>query len=200
MKRTYKVIASRGTEIVFDDRIDAESPREARERMKELLGLKSLSGIVYTITELPVDLIRQLVDARVAEIIGGATVTTPAPADLTAAVAAHLAPILRRLEALEQQAGASAPAARFDPLASLPPVQTETEPEPAQTEAEPEPEGADVDEPPPGLNWAQIKSHLRRYRRPDRTAELYGITREQLDARAEAEGWQIGDRRVYADA
>jgi hypothetical protein len=195
MKRTYKVIASRGTEIVFDDRIDAESPREARERMKELLGLKSLSGIVYTITELPVDLIRQLVDARVAEIIGGAAVTTPAPADLTAAVAAHLAPILRRLEALEQQTCTSAPAARFDPLASLPPVQTEPEPEPAQTEAEPEPDGADVDEPPPGLNWTQIKSHLRRFRRPDRTAELYGISLHQLDARATAEGWNITTER-----
>ena len=187
MNRTYKLIASRGNEIVFDGRIEAESPRAARRRMKELLGLQSLSGIVYTITELPVDLIREIVDARVAEIIGGAAVSTPAPADLAASVAAHLAPILRRLEALEQRPGAPAPSVRFDPLASLPPVQTEAQPEP-------------VPEPPPGLNWAQIKSHLRRYRRPDRTAELYGITREQLDARAEAEGWQIGDRRVYADA
>ena len=185
MNRTYKLIASRGNEIVFDGRIEAESPRAARRRRTELRGRQSLG--VYTITELPVDLIREIVDARVAEIIGGAAVSTPVPADLAAAVAAHLAPILRRLEALEQQTSTPAPSARFDPLASLPPVQTEAEPQP-------------MPEPPPGLNWAQIKSHLRRYRRPERTAALYGITREQLDARAEAEGWQIGDRRVYADA
>ena len=195
MNRTYKLIASRGTEIIFDGRIDAESPRDARRRMKELLGLQSLSGIVYTVTELPVDLIRQLVDARIAEVMGGAEVQLPASADIAAAVAAQLEPILRRLEALERTGPAPAVPARFDPLATLPPPAPEPAPEP-----EPEDDSTPVPEPPEGLNWAQIKSHLRRYRRPERTAELYGITRRQLDARAAAEGWQIGTRRVYADA
>jgi hypothetical protein len=27
MNRTYKLIASRGTEVIFDDRIDAPTPR-----------------------------------------------------------------------------------------------------------------------------------------------------------------------------
>jgi acyl-CoA synthetase (NDP forming) len=36
--------------------------------LKNRLGLASLSGIVYSITEIPVDLIRQIVDARVAEL------------------------------------------------------------------------------------------------------------------------------------
>ena len=39
MKRTYKLIASRGTEIVFDDRLLADTPREARKELKRLLGL-----------------------------------------------------------------------------------------------------------------------------------------------------------------
>ena len=191
MNRTYKLIASQGKAIIFDDRIEAESPRDARRRLKELLGLSSLAGIVYSITEVPVDLIRQIVDARIAEVIGGAEVKAAAPADLAAAVAAQLAPILRRLEALEHSGPAPATPARFDPLATLPEPEAPTEPESA---LEPEPELE------PAVNWAQIKSHLRRYRRPDRTAELYGITRRQLDARAAAEGWQIGSRRVYADA
>jgi len=50
MKRTYKMIASRGGEIVFDDRLQADSPRDARRTLKKLLGLQSLSGIVYSIT------------------------------------------------------------------------------------------------------------------------------------------------------
>jgi hypothetical protein len=70
--RTYKMLASRGSEIIFDDRIQADSPRDARERMKKLLGLTSLSGIVYSVTEIPVDLIREIVDARVAELLKGA--------------------------------------------------------------------------------------------------------------------------------
>jgi hypothetical protein len=72
MKRTYKLIASRGNEIVFDDRIQADTPRNARNELKKRLGLQSLSGIVYSITEIPVDLIREIVDARIAELAGGA--------------------------------------------------------------------------------------------------------------------------------
>ena len=97
MKRTYKLIASRGTEIVFDDRLQADSPRDARREMKKLLGLESLSGIVYSITEIPVDLIREIVDARIAELAGGDPLDIILPADIKEVVMEHLTPILRRL-------------------------------------------------------------------------------------------------------
>jgi hypothetical protein len=38
MNRTYKLIASRGNEIVFDDRIQADTPRNARRELKKLLN------------------------------------------------------------------------------------------------------------------------------------------------------------------
>ena len=79
MKRTYKMIASRGNEIVFDDRIQSDTPRNARSEPKKLLGLASLSGIVYSITEIPVDLIREIVDARIAELAGGAPLQHRSP-------------------------------------------------------------------------------------------------------------------------
>ena len=41
MKRTYKLIASRGNEIVFDDRIETDTPRNARNELKKLLGCKA---------------------------------------------------------------------------------------------------------------------------------------------------------------
>ena len=69
MDHTFKLIASRGSEIIFDDRVEAKSPRDARKVMKDRLGLKSLTGIVYSITEIPVELIREIVDARVAELL-----------------------------------------------------------------------------------------------------------------------------------
>jgi hypothetical protein len=164
MKRTYKLIASRGNEIVFDDRLQADSPRDARREMKKLLGLPSLSGIVYSITEIPVDLIREIVDARIAELAGGAPLQTPVPADVEALVMERLQPILRRLAILEQTPEEPAPIARFDPLAALP--------EPA---AEPD--------------WNLVKRHFRRYGNPEATAAKYGIAIRELKARARREAW-----------
>ena len=162
MKRTYKLIASRGHDIVFDDRLQADSPRDARREMKRLLGLESLSGIVYSITEIPVDLIREIVDARVAELAGGAPLQTPVPADIEELVMARLKPILARLAALEQTPVPMERPQRFDPLAELP---------------APEP------------NWELVKRHFRRYGDPHKTAEKYGLNLRDLNARARREGW-----------
>jgi hypothetical protein len=164
MKRTYKLIASRGNDIVFDDRVHADTPRHARREMKKLLGLESLSGIVYSITEIPVDLIREIVDARIAELAGGAPLQSPVPADVEALVMERLQPILRRLAALEQSPDEPPRPARFDPLAILP----DTPPEP---------------------DWNLVKRHFRRYGDPRKTAEKYGLKLGDLNARARSEGW-----------
>ena len=164
MKRTYKLIASRGNDIVFDDRVHADTPRHARQEMKKLLGLDSLSGIVYSITEIPMDLIRDIVDARIAELAGGAPLQSPVPADVEALVMERLQPILRRLAALEQLPDAPPRSTRFDPLANLP----DTSPEP---------------------DWNLVKRHLRRYRLPHKTADKYGVPVNQLITRARLEGW-----------
>jgi hypothetical protein len=164
MKRTYKLIASRGTEIVFDDRLQADSPRDARREMKKLLGLESLSGIVYSITEIPVELIREIVDARIAELAGGAPIQTPVPADVEALVMDRLKPILRRLSALEQTPDEPERPTRFDPLAIL-----------ADTPQEPD--------------WNLVKRHFRRYGDPAKTAQKYGLNLRDLNTRANREGW-----------
>ena len=164
MKRTYKLIASRGTEIVFDDRLQADTPRDARKELKRLLGLQSLSGIVYSITEIPVDLIREIVDARIAELAGGAPLITPVPADVEALVMERLKPILSRLATLEQTPEEPAPITRFDPLANLP-----------EPTAEPD--------------WTLVKRHFRRYGNPEATATKYGIGIRELKSRAKREGW-----------
>ena len=164
MKRTYKLIASRGNEIVFDDRIQSDTPRNARNELKKMLGLKSLSGIVYSITEIPVDLIREIVDARIAELAGGAPLQTPVPADVEALVMERLKPILRRLATLEQTPEEAAPVPRFDPLADLPALTTEPD-------------------------WALVKRHFCRYGSPEATAAKYGIGIRELKARAKREGW-----------
>ena len=164
MKRTYKLIASRGDDIVFDDRVHADTPRHARQEMKKLLGLDSLSGIVYSITEIPVDLMREIVDARIAELAGGAPLQSPVPADVEALVMERLQPILRRLATLEQSPDAPPRSTRFDPLANLP----DTSPEP---------------------DWNLVKRHFRRYGDPRKTAAKYGLNVRALNTRARSEGW-----------
>ena len=54
---------------MFDDHVEANSPREACEQMKALMGLNSLTGVVYAITEIPVELIQSIVDARLVEAL-----------------------------------------------------------------------------------------------------------------------------------
>ena len=164
MKRTYKMIASRGTEIVFDDRLQADSPRDARRELKKLLGLQSLSGVVYSITEIPVDMIREIVDARIAELAGGAPLQTPVPADVEALVMERLKPILRRLAELEQTPEQPQRPTRFDSLAMIP--STATEPD-----------------------WNLVKRHYRRYADLRKTAQKYGLVLRELNARARREGW-----------
>ncbi len=168
MQRTYKMLASRAGQIVFDDRITADSPRDARDQMKKLLGLTSLSGVVYSITEIPVDLIREIVDGRLAELAGGAPVQAPVPADVERLLTERLQPILNRLAALERLPAAEPEPeqpARFDPLAEL---------------ADPAPGEPD---------WNLVKRHFRRYGDPAKTAAKYGLNVRELNARARKEGW-----------
>ena len=110
------------------------------------------------------DLIRKIVDARIAELAGGAPLQSPVPADVEAMVMERLQPILNRLAVLEQLPDAPPRPARFDPLADLP-------------ELTPEPD------------WNLVKRHFRRYGDPRKTAAKYGLNLRALNTRARLEGW-----------
>ena len=49
--KLFKLIASRAGQVLFDDRVEADSPREAREQMKALMGLNSLTLSLIHISE-----------------------------------------------------------------------------------------------------------------------------------------------------
>ena len=164
MKRTFKMIASRGNDIVFDDRIQADTPRNARRELKKLLGLQSLSGIVYSITEIPVVLIREIVDTRIAELADGAPIQTSLPPELEELVIERLKPILARLARQDKMPEEPAATPQFDPLANLPAPSTEPD-------------------------WNLVKRHFRRYGNPEATAAKYDIGIRELKARARREAW-----------
>ena len=199
--KLFKLIASKAGKVVFDDRIEAENPRTAREQMKSLLGLQSLTGVVYSITEIPVELIREIVTAKVLEIVGarrsgGSTIDVSRIVNDAAnvAVSDKFRPIEQRLAALEGRTTA-APAngangtpsntsRRFDAFqrdstrsgAAAPTASTvrTTPPLPA---------------PQPTTDWRAVKKLYKQNRSPKQTAAHFDLSINTVKARARREGW-----------
>ncbi len=183
--RLFKVLASRGGRIVFDERVRANCPREARAKLKERLRAESLVGIVYSITEIPLEILREIVDARAAELaLRGPRRRVDVPRLLDAAVEHRLAPLTARVEALEAargRTGASAQGAhRFDAF---------TPPTPAPANAAITGDNAAQRRAITGPNWREIRAHYRRTRSPKQTAALFDVPLNTLKARIRREGW-----------
>jgi hypothetical protein len=189
--KLFKLIASKAGQVVFDDRIEAQSPREAREQMKNVLGLNSLTGVVYSITEIPVELIREIVAAKVLEVSqprrGGqpALDVTRIVADAAnTAVAERLRPLEQRLAALEAGGGNSTPGRRFDAFSgqtSRTNARDTAAPEPA-AEAPPEPAT-------PRTDWRAVKKFYKQTRSPKQTAARFDLPINTVKARVRREGW-----------
>jgi len=195
---TFKIVASQGDRIVFDQRVEAASPREAREVMKRGLRLESLTGLVYAITEIPAALIEEIVTAKMARVSVGNGRIDPGKLMREAAEAAvkqELAAIKNRLTALEGRKGNAGEAAsvdeegsklpqRFNPTATLgasPPSKPErrepTKPIPAQLRAI------------LGPDWKAIRRHYAKTKSIKQTAANFDVPINTLKARIRREGW-----------
>jgi len=182
MSRLFKVIASRAGQIVIDDRLEANTPREARALMKNRLGLSSLTGLVYAITEIPVDLIREVVNARMAEVMSSAP--GQPPIDLSRVIAAtvddavntRLRVLEDRIKQLETEREAGS-RRRFD--AFIRSAQPTPEPEPIPA---PEPE-------PIGPDWTAIRAFYAETGSPKQTAAHFNLPINTVKARVTRERW-----------
>jgi hypothetical protein len=79
MDKLYWIACDDKDATLFEGRYQGRTRGEALKFLKQSLGRKSLCGLVFTITEIPVPLIREIV----AEILGGelpAAAPTPTPA------------------------------------------------------------------------------------------------------------------------
>ena len=196
--KLFKLIASKAGKVVFDDRIEADTPRTAREQIKSLLGLQSLTGVVYSITEIPVELIREIVATKVLEVVGsrrngGASIDVSKIVGDAAnvAVADRLRPLEQRLAALESSratTGAnSTPSRRFDAFS-----RDSTRTREAATTA---PNGhsarnaAPEPEPEPGTDWRAVKKFYQQTRSPKQTATRFDLSVNTVKARVRREGW-----------
>ena len=197
----FKLIASKAGKVVFDDRIEAENPRTAREQMKSLLGLQSLTGVVYSITEIPVELIREIVTAKVLEIVGSRR-GGGSPIDVSRIVndAANVAvsdkfrPIEQRLAALEGRQTAAHAASpngthstssrRFDAF-----QRDSTRSRAADTSAT-NGRSAEPETPLPEVtDWRAVKRFYKHCRSPKQTAAHFDLSINTVKARVRREGW-----------
>jgi hypothetical protein len=195
---TFKIVASQGERIVFDQRVEAASPREAREVMKRGLRLESLTGLVYAITEIPAALIEEIVSAKMARVSVGNGRIDPAKLMREAAEAAvkqELGAIKNRLTALEGRKGNAGEAASVDEEGSKLPQRFDPT---AKLGASP-PFNAERREPPRaiparlrailGPDWKAIRRHYAKTKSIKQTAANFDVPINTLKARIRREGW-----------
>ncbi len=194
--KLFKIVASRSSEIVFDERVEAETPREAREKMKQALGLESLTGVVYVVTEIPLELIREIVTSQIAEIstTRAGRKSLDIPKLVGSAVKAMTGTALEGIEQRMARLEKEKPAERFNPL-STSRYRTFNGPENGNT-ATPAVKRRAETRPIPapirailGVDWKAIKRRYRKDRSVKQTAAEFNVPVNTLKARIRREGW-----------
>jgi hypothetical protein len=190
--KLFKLIASKAGRVVFDDRIEAASPREAREQMRTLLGLQSLTGVVYAVTEIPVELIESIVDARITHAMQRLHSGQPPESidnlirpTVGEEVRSQLANMREQIATASRAAPAELPEGpqRFDAFAATPVAAAEPA---ARRSRRTRPtvvvNGESVD-------WKAVKRLYMRTRSIKQTAAHFELSPNTVKARIRREGW-----------
>ena len=193
--KLFKIVASRSSEIVFDERVEAETPREAREKMKQALGLESLTGVVYVVTEIPLELIREIVTSQIAEIatVRGGRRSLDIPKLVGSAVKAMTGTALEGIEQRMSRLEKDKPTERFNPLSTsryrtFNDPEGNTAPPAAKRRAETRPIPAPI-RAILGPDWKAIRRRYRKDRSVKQTAAEFNVPVNTLKARIRREGW-----------
>ena len=167
MNKLYWIVCDDKETNVFEGRFQGRTRGEALKFLKQSIGRKTLNGLVFTITEIPVPLIREIV----AEILAGG--------DGNATLAANIVPLTRS----EPEASPG----RYDAFSDA------AEPEPTPAEATPPtpPKLAKkVGNPGHGDDhWSQVKAYWLECRSVKQTAEHFNLSPNTLKTRSRREGW-----------
>jgi hypothetical protein len=170
MNKLYWIVCDDKETNVFEGRYQGRTRGEALKFLKQTIGRKTLNGLVFTITEIPVPLIREVV----AEILAGGDGSNATPA-------ANVVPLTRP----EPEASPG----RYDAFADAA--------EPEATPAEATPPKAKASKPAkkvgnPGHgddHWSQVKAYWLECRSVKQTAENFGLSPNSIKTRSRREGW-----------
>ena len=163
MNKLYWIVCDDKETNVFEGRYQGRTRGEALKFLKQSIGRKTLNGLVFTITEIPVPLIREIV----AEIMAEGSNATPA---------VNIVPLTRP----EPEAGPG----RYDAFADA------AEPEPTPAETTPPTLAKKVGNPGHGdEQWSQVKAYWLECRSVKQTAEHFGLSPNSIKSRSRREGW-----------
>ena len=173
MNKLYWIVCDDKETNVFEGRYQGRTRGEALKFLKQSIGRKTLNGLVFTITEIPVPLIREIV----AEILAEGSNATPA---------ANIVPLTRP--------DPEASPGRYDAFADA----AEPEPTPAETNP-PKAKASKAKAPTPAKkvgnpghgdeHWSQVKAYWLECRSVKQTAEHFGLSPNTLKTRIRREGW-----------
>lgn len=178
MNKLYWIVCDDKETNVFEGRYQGRTRGEALKFLKQSLGRKTLNGLVFTITEIPVPLIREIV----AEILAGGDGSHVAPA-------ANIVPLTRP----EPEASPG----RYDAFADA--AEPQPTPEEAASTAEAESPKAKASKPAkkvgnPGHgddHWSQVRAHWEGCRSVKQTAEHFGLSPNSIKTRIRRENWRV---------
>lgn len=167
MNKLYWLVCDDKDTNIFEGRYQGRTRGEALKFLKQTLGRKTLNGLVFTITEIPVPLIREIVAGILAEGNAGPT--------------GNVVPLTRP--------DPEASPGRYDAFADA------AEPEPTPEEVTPPKSQASkpakkVGNPGHGGDhWAQVRAYWLECRSVKQTAEHFGLSPNSVKTRSRREGW-----------
>lgn len=177
MNKLYYIVCDDKETNVFEGRYQGRTRGEALKFLKQTIGRKTLNGLVFTITEIPVPLIREIV----AEILAGSDGNNVAPA-------ANVVPITRpEPEASPGRYDAFSDAAEPEPT---PAKATPPKAKESKAKAKTSKPAKKVGNPGHGAaQWSQVRAHWEECRSVKQTAEHFGLSPNTLKTRIRREGW-----------
>ena len=171
MNKLYWIVCEDKDTTLFEGRYQGRTRGAALKFLKQTLGRKSLNGLVFTITEIPVPVIREIV----AEILAG-TGDTEAPTNVV--------PMTRPEPEAEEKVE------RFDAYAEAPEPDSPPADTPAPEKLKPD-DGPKVGNPGHGEEfWNEARAYWEQCRNFRMVAEKFGVSRNTVKTRARRENWK----------
>ena len=175
MNKLYYIVCEEKEATLFEGRYQGRTRGGAMKFLKQAIGRKTLNGLVFTITEIPVPLIREIVAEMLAGGDGG-TVANVTPA-------ANVVPITRP----EPKPKAE----RFDAFSKT--AEPEVKPAKATPSKKPKPStksGAKIGNPGHGDDyWRKVQTYWEKCHSIKQTAEKFELSPNSVKTRAYREGW-----------
>ncbi|MBP7948896.1 MAG: hypothetical protein KA004_04510 [Verrucomicrobiales bacterium] len=176
MDKLYYIVCEEQQTSLYEGRYQGRTRGAALRFLKEQINRRSLKGLVFTITEIPVPLIEAIVAEKLAELLPGMVAAQAPPAN------AVTTPAPGRFDAFAG-GGNEAPGEPAAPAAA-----------PVAASAQRRTKKAAVKVGNPGHGddfWAGVRTYWSECRNTRQTAEKFGISPNSVKTRAYRENWRV---------